>query len=81
MTGKYLVVGYEETKYTAEGKSFEVQYEDVTRFEVKEMTDEEILKQTDESGLDEYKEYLILHFADGDTSTFRNSHVDLFRIA
>ena len=33
---------------------------------------------TDESGIDENHDYLILHFTDGSTSTFRNSHVDLF---
>ena len=30
--------------------------------------------------VDEFEEYLILTFENGETSTFRNSHVDLFRI-
>lgn len=78
MTVKVKV--YEETKYTAKKTACEVKYEDVTKFEVKQIPIEEILKQTDESGVDEYNEYLIIYFKNGDTATFRNSHVDLFRI-
>lgn len=74
------VKGYRGTKYTAKETAFEVKYEDVTKFEVKQIPAEEILKQTDESGVDEYNEYLIIYFEDGDTATFRNSHVDLFKI-
>lgn len=40
----------------------------------------EIEAETDCSCIDDYHEYLILHFANGETSTFRNSYVDLFAI-
>lgn len=39
---------------------------------------EEIEKYTDGSCIDELHEYLVLHFADGETSTYRNSHVEMF---
>lgn len=38
----------------------------------------EIENMTDASGIDEYHEYLVLHFANGETASFRNSHVDMF---
>lgn len=43
-------------------------------------TVEEIENFTDANSIDEYHEYLILYFENGETATFRNSHVDLFRI-
>ena len=71
---------YDGCKYDAESKKVaETIYNDVATFEVKPMTDEEIFANGfDET--DEYGEYAILAFADGTTSTFRNSHVDIFRI-
>lgn len=76
---KVLLKVYEETKYTADEAKYRIEYE-ITGWRV--ATGEEakaIEAETDGSCIDEYHEYLILEFADGDTSTFRNSHVDLMR--
>lgn len=54
-------------------------YNDVTNFEVKTISDEEIYKEGFDE-VDEYKEYAIMTFADGSIATFRNSHVDIFRV-
>lgn len=53
-----------------------IKYE-IESYEVKEIPVEEILKEFDET--DEYNEYLILTMKNGETATFRNSRVDLFK--
>lgn len=74
---RVLVKVYSGSKYDAASeKVAETRYNDVVNISIKTISDDEILKVFDE--VDEYKEYAILTFADGTTSTFRNSHVDIF---
>ncbi len=58
----------------------EVEYTGVIAWDIIEggKEAEEIEAETDESGIDESHSYLVLHFENGETSTFRNSHVDMF---
>lgn len=78
---------YEECKYTAcelgHKEVFEnckqVQYKGVTHIEIVTGDDaKELEAETDGSCIDDMHEYLVIYFADGTTSTFRNSYVDLF---
>lgn len=76
---------YSECKYTASAEVFEnckrVRYDGIIAWEIVTGEDaEEILKETDYTCVDDYNEYLVLHFEDGETSTYRNSYVDMFRI-
>ena len=71
---------YNACKYfNAAKKIHEVVYKDVKKFTVETLTHEEI----DRMGFDEYdefNEYLTITFQNGETATFRNSHVDVFTV-
>ena len=73
---------YDGVKYNVESKKVaEIEYDNIKGYEV--VTGDkatEIGFETDENSRDEYNEYLIITLADGETSTFCNSHVDMFRI-
>lgn len=76
---------YSECKYTATREVFdnakEVRYENIKCWEIVTGEDAtEIENETDNSCIDDYHEYLVLHFVNGETATFRNSYVDMFAI-
>ena len=73
---------YDKCKYHPESKlAHKVTYDNVTKFEViRDAAAAEIEAHTDDSCIDDYHEYLTLYFDDGNTATYRNSYVDLFRI-
>lgn len=76
---KVKVKVYDGVKYwDGTEKVAEVEY-DIKDYEVKEISDEEIAAMGFDT-VDEFGEYLILTFENGETSTFCNSHVDLFRL-
>ena len=75
---KVLVKVYDGIKYDAAStKVAETRYNDVVSLDVKHISDDEIFAQGFDT-IDDYREYAILTFADGTTSTFRNSCVDIF---
>ena len=71
---------YENSKYTGNvGEEREINYTGLKSYSIVDGEDAiEIESYTDESCIDENHEYLVLNFIDGSTSTFRNSHVDMF---
>lgn len=71
---------FEEVSWKAEDYVAKATYTGVTAWDIIEGGEEaeEIEKDTDASGIDEYHNYLVLHFENGETATFRNSHVAMF---
>ena len=71
---------YKNTKYEDNSPIRRITYNGVKSWSIIEGGDEalEIEQYTDESGIDENHEYLVLNFIDGTSSTYRNSYVDLF---
>lgn len=72
---------HEATKYEAAADDeIKVEYTGVKAWDIIEGGEEaaQIESETDASNVDEYHEYLVLHFEDGSQATFRNSHVDMF---
>jgi hypothetical protein len=73
------IYSFEDTKYKShpDADEHETIYTGVTAWDIIEGGQE--AEEIEQSGLvDEYHEYLVLHFEDGNTATFRNSHVDMF---
>lgn len=80
---KVKVKVYDEVKYSPLSEQVaEVEYDGVKGFDIVSdpATVDDIESSTDAAGIDENHEYLVLYFENGETSIFRNSHVDLFRI-
>ena len=76
---------YNGCKYSSDIEVFRkpahFMYNDVEKYEIVTREDAATIEaETDSSGIDDYHEYLVLHFKDGRTATFRNSYVDLFFI-
>lgn len=73
---------YNEVKYeTSSEKVAEVKYNNIRGYEV--VTGEKATKiglETDENSRDKYNEYLIITLENGETATFCNNNVDMFRI-
>ena len=70
---------YSGSKYDASSeKVAEITYNNVVSLEIKVIADEEIFADGFDE-VDENSEYAIMTYTDGTTSTFRNSHVDIFR--
>lgn len=72
---------YSDNKYTADAQVFENSIKILyTNIEYWEIVSGEDAAEIEASGLvDDNHEYLVLHFTDGATSTFRNSYVDMWR--
>lgn len=73
---------YDKCKYDRTSKMLTVaEYKDVEFWVVVSGADAEMIAaETDADGQDDYNEYLELHLANGDVSTFRNSYVDMFAV-
>ena len=70
---------YDGIKFFKCKKVKDIYYRNIRGFEV--VTGERATKigeETDDNSRDEYNEYLVITLEDGNTSTFCNSHVDLF---
>lgn len=78
---KVKVKVYDGVKYNADSeKVAEVEYQIKGYEVVTGSRATEIDLSTDENSRDEYNEYLVLELENGETATFCNSHVDMFRL-
>lgn len=70
---------YSGSKYDKNSeKVAEVEYKNIKCIEVRVIEDKEIYTMGFDE-VDENKEYCIVTFEDGETATFRNSLIDVFR--
>lgn len=69
-------------KYEDEGMGHKIMYTGLKSWDIIQGGEEAkaIEIDADEESMDPLHEYLVLHFENGDTATFRNSFVDMFII-
>lgn len=78
---KLILTEYPKWEQPNEGHEIEVEYKGLVQWDIISGIDaEEIESMTDANSVDEAHEYLVLHFEDGTTSTYRNSHTIMFII-
>lgn len=78
---KLWLIVCDKVKYEKDAKKYKlIKYNDVKSFQVNVVPANKILAEADESSVDPYDEYLVVKFVDGNTSTFRNSYVDVFGV-
>lgn len=77
-----VVEVYSKCKYNAsEEHPLTVQYSGLVSWDIVSGYEASLIEaETDESSIDDFHEYLVLHFEDSSEATFRNSYVDMFRI-
>ena len=73
---------YDGVKYNLENeKIIEIVYNNIRGYEVVTVESAtQIGLETDENSRDEFNEYLIITLENGESATFCNSHVDMFRV-
>ena len=72
---------YDKCKYEKDSKVYtNATITNVRSIAVKSVPKRVMLNYTDFDGIDDYDEYLVITYNTGETSTFRNSHVDVFRV-
>lgn len=69
---------FEGSKYSDEDYVEKIQYTGLTSWDIITDEDAEELEAGMGELIDENHEYLVLHFEDGKTATFRNSHVAMY---
>lgn len=71
---------YDGSKYEASSKKVaEVEYHGVKSVKVVNISDEEIYSMGFDD-VDPYGEYFVMEYGNGETSTFRNSFIDAYKM-
>ena len=74
----FIIEIFGNTKYEQAEPDKTVEYKGVTSWDMIEGGEEAkaIEADADANSIDEYHEYMVLHLANGETATYRNSHID-----
>lgn len=77
---RVIVERYENCKYTQPEDGERIHYENAEAFEVIHgEAAAQLEAEMDGSMVDDFHEYLVIYFTNGETAIFRNSYADLFK--